>query len=102
VLFSQDGRRIFTGSEDQTARVWNATTGEQIARLNGIESVALPVLSSLRGDVAIVTSERGFAVFRVLTASDIKDAIQSDFPRSGARKFAIRHGARSAPEAVMK
>jgi WD40 repeat protein len=32
--FSPDGSRIVTASADKTARVWNATTGQQIAVLS--------------------------------------------------------------------
>jgi WD40 repeat protein len=33
--FAPDGRRIVTASEDSTARVWNAETGEQMTTLQG-------------------------------------------------------------------
>ena len=35
VAFSPDGKRIVTGSEDATARIWNAETGAEIAVLRG-------------------------------------------------------------------
>jgi WD40 repeat protein len=33
--FSSDDRRILTGSHDQTARVWDATSGKELLTLNG-------------------------------------------------------------------
>jgi WD40 repeat protein len=30
VNFSPDGRRIITGSQDQTAKVWDAATGNEL------------------------------------------------------------------------
>ncbi len=35
VAFSLDGKRILTGSEDQTARVWDAETGTEKLALKG-------------------------------------------------------------------
>ena len=35
--FSLDGARIVTGSEDKTARIWDAATGKEIAVLSGHE-----------------------------------------------------------------
>jgi len=35
VSFSPDGTRIVTGSEDETAKVWDARTGEERLALNG-------------------------------------------------------------------
>ena len=35
--FSPDGARIVTASDDRTARVWDAATGQEIAALRGHE-----------------------------------------------------------------
>ena len=44
VAFSPDGQRIVTGSEDRTAKVWEAASGHELVTLkghsNGILSVA--------------------------------------------------------------
>ncbi len=44
VAFSPDGRRILTGSQDKTAKVWDAATGQELfalkGHINGVSSVA--------------------------------------------------------------
>jgi WD40 repeat protein len=35
VAFSPNGKRIVTGSEDRTVKVWNAQTGQEIRTLRG-------------------------------------------------------------------
>ena len=35
VAFSPEGRRVLTGSQDQTARVWDIDTGNQLACFSG-------------------------------------------------------------------
>ena len=35
MAFSADGKRILTGSEDQTAKVWDAEKGQEVLSLKG-------------------------------------------------------------------
>ena len=48
VAFSPDGRRIVTGSEDQTARVWLAAGAEQAAAWQAEERAAAQYLAGLQ------------------------------------------------------
>jgi WD40 repeat protein len=41
VVDSPDGKRIVTASSDKTARIWDASTGKEIAVLRGHEDVLL-------------------------------------------------------------
>jgi WD40 repeat protein len=45
VAFSPDGNRLFTASLDKTARVWDLTTGRQVACLPHVDAVTEMVLS---------------------------------------------------------
>jgi sugar lactone lactonase YvrE len=61
VAFSPDGARILTGSADGTARLWDAATGKELARLEGHTSVVSSVAFSPDGA-------------RILTSSNDKTA----------------------------
>jgi len=49
VAFSPDGTRVATGSRDQTARVWDAATGEELLVLRGHEAPVKSVAYSPDG-----------------------------------------------------
>jgi hypothetical protein len=55
--FSPDGQRIITASEDNTARVWDAKTGQEIAKLNGHEGWVNTAQFSPDGQRIITASE---------------------------------------------
>ncbi|MBC8114054.1 MAG: hypothetical protein H7062_06730 [Candidatus Saccharimonas sp.] len=49
VCFSPDGRRIASGSRDQTVRVWDAQSGAELALLRGHEDTVISVCLSPDG-----------------------------------------------------
>ena len=49
VAFSPDDKRIVTGSEDKTARVWDASTGKEVLQLKGHSSFVFSVAFSPDG-----------------------------------------------------
>jgi len=54
--FSPDGSRIVTASSDGTARIWNATTGEEIAVLRGHERTVMHAAFSRDGSRVVTSS----------------------------------------------
>ena len=53
VAFSPDAQFVLTGSEDFTARIWNATTGEVIHQLNSHTDIVTSVAYSHNGEYAV-------------------------------------------------
>jgi WD40 repeat protein len=59
--FSPDGTSLLTASSDQTVRIWNAATGNQIAILRGHEDVVNSAAFSSDGKTIITASDDGTA-----------------------------------------
>jgi hypothetical protein len=57
VAFSPDGKRILTGSDDQTAKVWDAVTGREVLALKGHNGWVNAVAFSPDGKRIITGSE---------------------------------------------
>ena len=49
VFYSADGKRIVTASEDKTAKVWDANTGQELMTLKGHEGYVLSAVYSPDG-----------------------------------------------------
>ncbi|MHC4948802.1 MAG: WD40 repeat domain-containing serine/threonine protein kinase [Planctomycetota bacterium] len=60
-IFSPDGRRVVSVSEDGTARVWEARTGEEIATMRGHDGPVLTAAFSPDGTVVATAGEDGTA-----------------------------------------
>ena len=57
VMFSQDGSRVVSGSDDDIVRIWNATTGEVEAVLEGHTDIVLSVAFSQDGSRVVSGSQ---------------------------------------------
>jgi hypothetical protein len=72
VAFSPDGRRIVTGSEDGTAKVWDAASGKELLTLRGHSDRVWSVAFSQDGRRIVTGSEDGTA--RVWAAASVAQA----------------------------
>ena len=61
MAFSADGQRILTGSEDQTAKMWEADTGKELLTLNGHSGEVFSVAFSPDGQRILTSSGNGTA-----------------------------------------
>jgi WD40 repeat protein len=61
VAYSPDGTRILTGSADNSARIWDATTGEVLHHLTGHTNWVLSVAYSPDGTRILTGSDDGSA-----------------------------------------
>ncbi|MHC4727491.1 MAG: WD40 repeat domain-containing protein [Planctomycetota bacterium] len=61
MAFSPDGTRVLTGSEDETARLWEAETGQEIRTFRGHTSYVWSVAFSPDGTRVLTGSPDGTA-----------------------------------------
>ena len=75
-MFSPDGQRIVTASGDKTARVWNASSGQLLATLQGHTNAVQSAVFSPDGQRIVTASEDKTArVFRLVTLSEIAELL---------------------------
>src|SRR5689334_14672544 len=72
VCFSPDGRRIASGSRDETVRVWDAATGKEILTLRGHTDGVTSVCFSFDGKrLASGSRDRTAKVWDAQTGQDL-------------------------------
>jgi WD40 repeat protein len=67
VAFSPSGHRVITGSQDQTAKIWDAETGKEILTLKGHSRELTAVCFSPDGKNALTASRDGTLVLWLAT-----------------------------------
>jgi WD40 repeat protein/serine/threonine protein kinase len=100
VAVSPDGKRIVSGSDDQTVRVWDATTGAELMTLRGHEREVGPVSFgsngrklvsiSMDGTVKVWDAATGAEVMTLAGPED--DVISAAFSPDGKRIISGSHG----------
>jgi len=74
VAFSPDGNRIVSGSDDESVRVWDAETGEQLRELQGHTDSVSSVAFSPDGDQVISGSfDKSVRVWDVETGQQLRE-----------------------------
>jgi len=77
--FNRDGQLIVTASEDSTARVWNAATGEQLFSLERHEYPLSHASFSSEGNYIITTDEAGITwLWDTRTGQDVAEFATHD------------------------
>ena len=83
VAFSPEGTRVLTGSNDNTARLWEAATGKVVATLAGHAGAVRAVAFSPDGARVLTGSEDNTAqlwtVFK--SAQDLINTVRTSVPR---------------------
>src|SRR5690606_3519632 len=74
VAISEDGQRALTGSQDNTIKLWDATTGKEILTLTGHQQEVTAVGFSPTGHDVVSSSRDGSAI--VWLAVDWKGDVQ--------------------------
>jgi WD domain, G-beta repeat len=82
VAFSPDGKRVLTGSYDNTARLWDAATGEAVATLKGHTAQVLAVAFSPDGRRVLTGSNDHTArLWDLPTAQELVEKVKARVPR---------------------
>jgi len=98
VAFSPDGRRIITGSRDQTAKIWEAASGGELLTLSGHTAYIAFVAFSPDGQRVITASgDQTAKAWKAATADQV--AIwQREEKDASERLAALRHEQNAAGE----
>jgi len=79
-VYSPDGTRLATASDDGTAKVWDAATGQDLLTLSGREAAVSSIAFSLDGKLIVTGSEDATAkLWNAETGEEIRMLIGHEF-----------------------
>ena len=86
MAFSPDGKTLATGSSDQTVRLWNLATGQEILAIKGFKTDVASLLFSPDGTwLAAGGASDGHGPVRLLRAPSFEEIQASEKVRTEAR-----------------
>ena len=78
VAFSRNGKRIASGSDDGTIRIWDAETGKVVGELLGHTGVVNSVAFSPDGKLLVSSSDRTAQIWDVVTGKPAREPFRGD------------------------
>jgi WD40 repeat protein len=78
VVFSPDGRTMATASDDKTARIWDAETGNELQRLEHNDSVNAVTFSPDGRNIATASDDRTARLWNVETGRELQRLEHND------------------------
>ncbi|AUS99286.1 serine/threonine protein kinase [Nostoc sp. CENA543] len=72
VAFSPDGRTIASGSSDETIKIWNLATGQEISTLNGHSDSVKVAFSPDGRNIASGSSDKTIKIWNLATGQEIR------------------------------
>ena len=82
VVLSRDGRMVLTGSEDETARLWDVSSGQMIRSFVGFTIHGPHLLSFGREGQVVIGDRRTVGVYEIATGREVRSFPVQDSERS--------------------
>ena len=91
VSFSPDSKWVVTGSDDKTATIWNAITGQPMRKFNGHSAEVVAASFSPDGGRIVTSGRDGTArVWEVMSGRELARWTDTSGPIPGTRGLGFR------------